>query len=81
VDHVDWLLVDLSSLQLKEGEPLLAFSLKSRFGFSPEGVKQITLDVLRAGFHIVELDTRNLRLTNDDLGQAVDSRGRSSAPV
>jgi ribulose 1,5-bisphosphate carboxylase large subunit-like protein len=47
---------------LPEGRPLLAFSLKPRVGLTFDETRAMTLDVLRAGFNIVELDNRNLAL-------------------
>lgn len=52
---------------LSAAQPLLAFSFKPRLGIRCSDLEQVTLDVLEAGFHIVELDTRNLLL---------DARGR-----
>ena len=51
-----------TAFKLEEDEPLLAFSVKPRLGLRPDALREITLGVLRAGFHIVELDTRNLEL-------------------
>lgn len=45
--------------QLAEYRPLLAFSLKPRVGLTFDETRKITLDVLAAGFNIVELDARN----------------------
>jgi hypothetical protein len=50
------------AFKLEADEPLLAFSLKPRMGLTKEGLQEITLAVLAEGFHIVELDTRNLDL-------------------
>jgi Ribulose bisphosphate carboxylase large chain, catalytic domain len=41
--------------------PLLAFSFKPRLGFSQKFIKDVALGVLRSGFNVVELDTRNLQ--------------------
>jgi ribulose 1,5-bisphosphate carboxylase large subunit-like protein len=51
-----------SAFKLDDDEPLLAFSVKPRIGIKQEALREITLGVLKAGFHIVELDTRNLEL-------------------
>lgn len=45
--------------RLTEYRPLLAFSLKPRVGLTFDETRKITLDVLAAGFNIVELDARN----------------------
>jgi ribulose 1,5-bisphosphate carboxylase large subunit-like protein len=50
------------SFALDENKPLLAFSLKPRIGLTFDALEEITLGVLAAGFHLVELDTRNLDL-------------------
>src|SRR5437879_1454231 len=50
--------------------PQLAFSFKPRVGFSLDSLRHVSLEVLSAGFNIVELDTRNLPLDSkalDDL--------------
>lgn len=60
-----------SAFKLAPGEPLLAFSFKPRTSVKFDILRQMTLDVLAAGFHIVELDTRNLNLQADDLNQLV----------
>jgi ribulose 1,5-bisphosphate carboxylase large subunit-like protein len=49
-----------STFKLPGNRPLLAFSLKPRVGPTFEEIRQMTLDVLEAGFNIVELDARNL---------------------
>jgi ribulose 1,5-bisphosphate carboxylase large subunit-like protein len=56
-----------SAFRLEEGEPLLAFSVKPRMGLKPEALREITLGVLRVGFHIVELDTRSLDLNQKSI--------------
>jgi ribulose 1,5-bisphosphate carboxylase large subunit-like protein len=53
--------------RLPEERPLLAFSLKPRVGLSFDETRKITLDVLKAGFNIVELDSRNLALRSAPL--------------
>jgi hypothetical protein len=52
--------VDGRSLRL----PLTAFSFKPRVGADRETVYNIALGVLRAGFNIVEMNTRNLEVTD-----------------
>jgi len=52
------------AFQLPTGRPLLAFSLKPRVGLTLAETRRITLDVLAAGFNIVELDARNLALSS-----------------
>lgn len=58
--------------RLPAGRPLLAFSLKPRVGLSFADTRQITLDTLRAGFNIVELDSKNLALNTAPLRQWLD---------
>jgi ribulose 1,5-bisphosphate carboxylase large subunit-like protein len=41
-------------------EPLMAFSVKPRVGLNQEDLTRTCCEVLSAGFHIVELDTRDL---------------------
>jgi ribulose 1,5-bisphosphate carboxylase large subunit-like protein len=55
--------------KLGQDEPLLAFSFKPRVGVPFERVKQVTLEVLQEGFHIVELDTRNLQMNSHNLDE------------
>lgn len=52
-----------SAFNLSNVEPLLAFSFKPRVGLTRSAIREITLGVLEAGFHIVEFDTRFLDLT------------------
>lgn len=47
---------------LAHDRPLLAFSFKPRVGLTYDETREITLEVLRAGFNLVELDARNLAL-------------------
>jgi ribulose 1,5-bisphosphate carboxylase large subunit-like protein len=51
-----------SAFNLNEGMPLLAFSFKPRVGFNLDSLREVSLEVLSAGFNIVELDTRNIPL-------------------
>ncbi len=60
------------SFQLREERPLLAFSLKPRVGLTFDETRQITLEVLAAGFNIVELDARNLALRSAPLEKWID---------
>jgi ribulose 1,5-bisphosphate carboxylase large subunit-like protein len=57
---------------LANNEPLLAFSFKPRNGLRFEVLQDVTLKVLKAGIHLVELDTRNLNLQEKDIAQLVD---------
>ncbi|MGA8142572.1 MAG: hypothetical protein WB987_01650 [Candidatus Acidiferrales bacterium] len=50
------------SFGLHDLEPLLAFSFKPRVGLKQDAIRDTTLSVLKAGFHIVEFDTRYLDL-------------------
>jgi len=61
------------------GRPLLAFSFKPRLGLDFDSVREITLGVLRAGFNIVELDTRNLLLGDDRINQLLQLAEESAA--
>lgn len=49
-----------TTFDLKPEEPLLAFSVKPRVGLSKGELKKVAIDVWDAGFHIVEMDTRDL---------------------
>jgi ribulose 1,5-bisphosphate carboxylase large subunit-like protein len=60
------------AFKLQEGYPLLAFSLKPRTNLKFDILRNVALDVLKAGFHIVELDTRNLNLQPDDITQLLE---------
>lgn len=53
-----------STFGLAPNRPLLAFSLKPRVGPTFAEIRRVTLDVLNAGFNIVELDTRSLALAS-----------------
>ncbi len=61
-----------SSFRLSEGLPLLAFSFKPRVGFSLSGLREVATSVLGAGFNIVELDTRHLPLSCEELADLID---------
>lgn len=52
-----------SLFQLSKKRPLLAFSFKPRVGVSTDALREVTMGVLQAGFNVVELDTRNLHLS------------------
>jgi hypothetical protein len=47
--------------------PLLAFSFKPRMGIRFDEVRTITLGVLKEGFNVVEFDTRNLAIKEEDI--------------
>jgi ribulose 1,5-bisphosphate carboxylase large subunit-like protein len=47
-------------LQIEEGMPLLALSFKPRVGFRLDALAEVAAEVLDAGFHLIELDTRFL---------------------
>jgi hypothetical protein len=53
-------------LELAADEPLLAFSLKPRTGLSEAEYEKFTRDVLAGGFHLVEMDTRDLDIAAAD---------------
>jgi ribulose 1,5-bisphosphate carboxylase large subunit-like protein len=55
------------AFHLQPQEPLLAFSFKPRMGLKYDVLEYVTLEVLRSGFHLVELDTRNLMVRPDDV--------------
>jgi hypothetical protein len=61
-----------SAFNLKEGMPLLAFSLKPRVGFTLQGLQEAATQVLCAGFNVVELDTRHLPLDAKALQALID---------
>ncbi|GMV04424.1 MAG: hypothetical protein AMXMBFR53_07040 [Gemmatimonadota bacterium] len=66
---------------LEDYEPLLAFSLKPRFGLTRDAVKDLVLGVLGAGFHIVEFDTRCLSTIEGDVGFLGDLAERAAVAV
>lgn len=57
---------------LEEKMPFLAYSFKPRVGLQFEQVREITKGVLKEGFHLVELDTRNLNLSDERVGQLLE---------
>jgi ribulose 1,5-bisphosphate carboxylase large subunit-like protein len=61
-----------SAFGLDKYEPLLAFSFKPRLGLRFEVLEEVTLDVLKQGFHLVELDARNLQLNEKQINRLVD---------
>ena len=61
-----------SRFGLTAGRPLLAFSLKPRVGPTFAEIRKLTLDVLREGFNIVELDTRNLALSTEPVERWIE---------
>jgi ribulose 1,5-bisphosphate carboxylase large subunit-like protein len=68
------------AFQLSDERPLMAFSLKPRVGLTFDETRQITLDVLEAGFNIVELDARNLALRSAPIEQWI-KLGKEAAQV
>lgn len=50
---------------LKPEEPLLAFSVKPRVGLTFGELKKVATEVWDAGFHIVEMDTRDLDFSQE----------------
>jgi hypothetical protein len=66
--------------RLPNERPLMAFSLKPRVGLTYDETRQITLDVLDAGFNIVELDARNLALRSAPIEQWI-KLGKEAAQV
>lgn len=54
---------------LEDYQPLLAFSFKPRTGLTFDAIRQVTLGVLSCGFNVVELDTRNLAISEENLNQ------------
>lgn len=66
--------------QLPEERPLMAFSLKPRVGLTFDETRRITLDVLEAGFNIVELDSRNLALRSAPIQQWINL-GKEAAQI
>lgn len=68
-----------AAFNLHETEPLLAFSVKPRIGLKLDALKEITLGVLKAGFHMVELDTRNLQVDEKTIEALVDLTTRAAA--
>jgi ribulose 1,5-bisphosphate carboxylase large subunit-like protein len=60
--------------------PLMAFSIRPRVGPTFDEMRRMTLDVLAAGFNIVELDSRSLALQSANLDKWIDL-GREAAQV
>ena len=54
-----------NQFSLTKNEPLMGYSFKPRFGVALEDMFSITVDVLNAGFHIVEPDTRRILLDSE----------------
>jgi ribulose 1,5-bisphosphate carboxylase large subunit-like protein len=52
--------------------PLLAFSFKPRVGIEFSEMKKVALGVLKAGFNIVEIDTRNFILDEHRVNQLIE---------
>jgi ribulose 1,5-bisphosphate carboxylase large subunit-like protein len=69
-----------TAFQLPDDRPLMAFSLKPRVGPTFDETRQITLDVLGAGFNIVELDARNLALRSAPLERWI-GLGKEAAQI
>jgi ribulose 1,5-bisphosphate carboxylase large subunit-like protein len=69
-----------SMFQLRENRPLLAFSLKPRVGPTFDEIRHMTLDVLGAGFNIVELDARHIALSSAPIDDWI-TLGREAAQV
>jgi ribulose 1,5-bisphosphate carboxylase large subunit-like protein len=65
-----------AAFKLQIGMPLLAFSFKPRVGFELKSLEDTAIQVLSAGFNIVELDTRHLPLDKSMLNQLVDLSSR-----
>lgn len=66
------------SFALEAFEPLLAFSLKPRYGLTREAITEIVIGVLAAGFHVVEFDTRCLSTDPTDLDFLDELAGKAS---
>ena len=60
-----------AAFKLPENRPLLAFSLKPRVGLTFDETRRMVLEVLKAGFNIVELDARNLAARLAPIGEWV----------
>lgn len=58
--------------QLAVGEPLLAFTIKPRLGLKIEALSELALSVLKAGFAVVELDTRNLPTNTSEIDALIE---------
>jgi ribulose 1,5-bisphosphate carboxylase large subunit-like protein len=75
---------DIASIRarfaLADNRPLLAFSLKPRVGPTFDEMRRMTLDVLEAGFNVVELDARHNALYSATVEQWV-TLGREAAQV
>lgn len=69
-----------AAFRLPDNRPLMAFSLKPRVGPTFDETRQITLDVLAAGFNIVELDARNLALRSAPLERWIEL-GKEAAQI
>lgn len=65
-----------TAFKLKSGMPLLAFSFKPRSGFTAKALEDETVQVLSAGFNIVELDTRHLPLNEVRLRELIELASR-----
>ena len=61
-----------SEFRLPDKQPLLAFSFKPRIGTTIKTLREVTEGVLKAGFHIVEMDTRDIRLGDGRFAELLD---------
>jgi ribulose 1,5-bisphosphate carboxylase large subunit-like protein len=67
-----------SAFQLNSHDALLAFSFKPRVGLKADAIREITLGVLDAGFHIVEFDTRYLDLSDATVDFLLELAGEAA---
>ncbi|WP_316196912.1 hypothetical protein [Bradyrhizobium sp. SZCCHNS3053] len=65
-----------AAFKLGPGMPLLAFSFKPRVGFDLKSLEDTALQVLLAGFNIVELDTRHLPLDRSMMMRLIELSAR-----
>jgi ribulose 1,5-bisphosphate carboxylase large subunit-like protein len=57
--------------KLGDFQPLLAFSFKPRVGLKFQTIREATLEILRSGFHLVEVDTRDVRVDESSLSDLI----------
>jgi ribulose 1,5-bisphosphate carboxylase large subunit-like protein len=62
-----------AAFSLEKDEPLLAFTIKPRTGLTLDDYQHFAQEVFRGGFHLVEMDTRDLDLMGPDRAALVDA--------
>lgn len=69
---------DIRSAFKLTDKPLMAFSFKPRVGIRFEELEHVTLNVLRNGFNLVELDIRNLAISENEIEKLINLAKKSA---